>query len=105
MNLDGALLFLFLAITLPTAPAWFLFRREASHHIVLGLWALGVAGMVAFCANVPFGSVQLGKDTGEILAQFANVFGSFGVLLAFGIGIGAGEFGFNLWKKNNPKPI
>src|SRR4029077_13136904 len=106
MNLDGVLLFLFFALTLPTAAAWVAFRRELiPHHLLLGLWPLAVTGMVAVCANVPFGSVDLGKGFEQILTQFSTVFGGIGVLLAVALGFGAGELLANVLEKNNPKPI
>jgi len=106
MNIDGVLLFLFLALTLPTAAAWFAFRLElVSHHIILGLWVIGVVAMVAICADVPFDSVHAGREAGQILARFSNTFGIVGVFLAVALGVGAGELGATVWAKNNPKPI
>lgn len=99
MNIDGVLLFLFLALTLPTAAAWFVFRRELMpHHLVLGLWGLGVVGMVALCAGVPFDSVHIGNEVGRILERFMNVFGFIGVFFALALGIGVGEAGTSAWE-------
>jgi hypothetical protein len=101
MDIDGVLLFLFLALTLPTAVAWFAFRVELIHaHASLFLRVVSVIGMVAVCAGVPFESVHVGTETGQILERFSNAFGFAGVILALGVGIGAGELGASVWEKD-----
>lgn len=99
MNSEGDVLFLFLALTLPTAPAWCAYKLDlAPHHFILALWAVGVIAIVAVCAGLPFESVGIGSEAGHILERFVNVFGFFGVLFAVAVGIGVGEAGASAWK-------
>src|SRR5690349_12709553 len=106
-NVWVVLLFLFVSLTLPTALGWFALKLELiPHHIIFGLWGICVIGIVAICAGITFDSVHIGKDVGQVLQRFADVFGLAGVLFSLILGVGLGQLGVGAWEhaRSAPKP-